>query len=30
MIETSKKICCKIWDIICWPFVKIHKWLKGN
>jgi len=30
MMDKCKKICCKIWDIICWPFVKIHKWLKGD
>ena len=30
MMDKCKRICCKIWDIICWPFVKIHKWLKGD
>jgi len=30
MMDKCKRICCKIWEIICWPFVKIHKWLKGN
>ena len=27
MIDKCKKICCKIWDIICWPFKKVKDWL---
>jgi len=27
MIEKCKRICCLIWDIICWPFKKVKDWL---
>jgi hypothetical protein len=30
MIEKCKKICCKIWDMICWPFKKAHQWLTNS
>jgi hypothetical protein len=29
MIEKCKKICCKIWDMICWPFKKALEWMKS-
>ena len=27
MMEKCKRICCKIWEIICWPFKKVKDWL---
>jgi hypothetical protein len=26
-VDKCKKICCKIWDIICWPWRRFVKWL---
>jgi len=27
MMDKCKKICCKIWEIICWPWKKLVQWL---